>query len=607
MSLDSILRLLAFLEFSVLVSSAVFSSNEESALDSYINNLIGCKDIPGLGLAVVKDDEVFSKGYGLADIEKQTQTTSSTIFCVGSVTKSMTAMLLARLISSGKYRLRWTTKIKDVLGPDYTFIDDCITDSVTLEDILSHRTGLASADLLLQAGISDSFTREHMMKNLNYLPKLQEFRDSFFYNNIVYILAAHVAEKRANKSWEQLMKEELLVPLNMTSTVILDDGNNETLAVPYIVDKTGKLYKSDERLYRLHPFGPSGSICASADDMTKWLNLITSQGKIAEGSKQIITEYVFNGQFNIKSVLNTMWANAYSLKLPQFPVAFDTLGYGYGWFVSYYRGRCSKVPRQTHGYKSFRNYEDIFINIVILQLLRAFKIPKCTYGKKINTHNTHYSHIIGHRVLHHSGSLYGYSCKITYLADLNSAFVFFTNGPGETKFDETIEPVFFYMLDLILGYPNWINETAACPYPAPWRNRRSKRSTEDVMSISGKELTEMDMHTGVYSHPLYGSVAITRINNTLHIRYGLILTGKLIPTSSSFQLQLFQPLRDVFLSIINVSFQNLSIQNKYQNLEFVSLFEKYTFSRVDGDVSGSNTVHCQLKLVFILIILMQYI
>ncbi|CAG2197971.1 unnamed protein product [Mytilus edulis] len=434
MPLYSILRWLAFLECAFLVSSAVFSSNEESALDSYINNLIGCKDIPGLGLAVVKDDDVFTKGYGLADKEKQIKATSSTVFCVGSVTKSMTAMLLARLISSGKYRLRWTTKIKDVLGPDYTFIDDCITDSVTLEDILSHRTGLGSADILLQAGIPEYVTREQMMN--------------------------------------------------------------------------------------LHPFGPSGSICASADDMTKWLKLITSKGKISEGAERIISEYVFNGQFNIKSVLNTMWANAYSLTQPQFPVAFDSLGYGYGWFVSYYRG---------------------------------------------------------HRVLHHSGSLYGYSCKITYLPDRGSAFVFFTNGPGETKFDETISPVFYYMLDLMLGYPSWLNETTACSYPAPWRNYRSKRSSQDIMLVSGKELEDMDMHTGMYSHPLYGNVTITIINNTLHISYGLLLTGKLIPTSSSFQLQLFQPLRDVFLSILNVSFQNLSIQNKYQNIEFLSLFEKYTF------------------------------
>lgn len=54
--------------------------------------------------------------------------------------------------------------MKDILGPEYTFNKDCITDYVTLADVLSHRTGLASADLLLQAGVSKSVTREQQMK-----------------------------------------------------------------------------------------------------------------------------------------------------------------------------------------------------------------------------------------------------------------------------------------------------------------------------------------------------------------------------------------------------------------------------------------------------------
>jgi hypothetical protein len=44
------------------------------------------------------------------------------------------------------------------------FPDDCMTDSVSLTDILSHRTGLISADLLLQAGVPASVTREKLMK-----------------------------------------------------------------------------------------------------------------------------------------------------------------------------------------------------------------------------------------------------------------------------------------------------------------------------------------------------------------------------------------------------------------------------------------------------------
>jgi CubicO group peptidase (beta-lactamase class C family) len=59
-----------------------------------------------------------------------------------------------------------------------------------------------------------------------------------------------VAEKLTNKSWEELMKEELFVPLNMTSTVLIDDDNIPTIAVPYIADYSGKLHISDERLYR---------------------------------------------------------------------------------------------------------------------------------------------------------------------------------------------------------------------------------------------------------------------------------------------------------------------------------------------------------------------
>jgi hypothetical protein len=54
------------------------------------------------------------------------------------------------------FRFTWLTKIKDIFGPEYKFPDDCMTDSVSLTDILSHRTGLISADLLLQAGVPAS-------------------------------------------------------------------------------------------------------------------------------------------------------------------------------------------------------------------------------------------------------------------------------------------------------------------------------------------------------------------------------------------------------------------------------------------------------------------
>ena len=89
--------------------------------------------------------------------------------------------------------------------------------------------------------------------------------------------------------------------------------------------------------YRLHPFGPSGSVCSSALDMTKWLKLITSKGK-SSPERQFISENVFMRQFEVTSSLKGIWLSAYSLTSPPFPVVFDTYGYGFGWFTAYYRG-----------------------------------------------------------------------------------------------------------------------------------------------------------------------------------------------------------------------------------------------------------------------------
>lgn len=88
--------------------------------------------------------------------------------------------------------------------------------------------------------------------------------------------------------------------------------------------------------YSIHPFGPAGSVCSSSDDMTKWLKLITSEGKSGSG-ESLILDYIMTYQFRPVSVLSPMWARAFSLQ-PQFPVKFDSFAYGYGWFVSYYRG-----------------------------------------------------------------------------------------------------------------------------------------------------------------------------------------------------------------------------------------------------------------------------
>ncbi|PKB83312.1 MAG: hypothetical protein BZY88_02390 [SAR202 cluster bacterium Io17-Chloro-G9] len=58
--------------------------------------------IPGMAIAVVKDDEViFARGFGLADLKNDTPVTTETIFAIGSATKAFTATLADMLVDQG--------------------------------------------------------------------------------------------------------------------------------------------------------------------------------------------------------------------------------------------------------------------------------------------------------------------------------------------------------------------------------------------------------------------------------------------------------------------------------------------------------------------------
>ncbi len=104
--------------------------------------------IPGMAIAVVKDDEViFVRGFGLADLENETPVTPETIFAVGSIIKSFTATLVGMLVDEGK--MDWDDPVTEHLS--YFTLNTIGGDEdsqVTIRDMLSHRTGFARMGVL---------------------------------------------------------------------------------------------------------------------------------------------------------------------------------------------------------------------------------------------------------------------------------------------------------------------------------------------------------------------------------------------------------------------------------------------------------------------------
>src|SRR5258707_598961 len=75
------------------------ATRDFAAIDSLVTRLMDMYNVPGVALALVQNDQViYSNGYGYRNVEDQQPVTPDTVFAIGPVTKSFTALDLAQLV-----------------------------------------------------------------------------------------------------------------------------------------------------------------------------------------------------------------------------------------------------------------------------------------------------------------------------------------------------------------------------------------------------------------------------------------------------------------------------------------------------------------------------
>ena len=153
-------------------------------LDKYFQTNLTAWNIPGMSVAIVKDDSlVFAKGYGVRDIDTKEAVDENTLFAIASNSKSFTSAAIAILVDEGK--LKWDDKVIDYLSY-FKLYDPYVTHSMTIRDLLSHRSGLKtfSGDLIWYGSSHD---REEVIRRAGFLKPRYSFRTEFGYSNIMYL------------------------------------------------------------------------------------------------------------------------------------------------------------------------------------------------------------------------------------------------------------------------------------------------------------------------------------------------------------------------------------------------------------------------------------
>lgn len=251
-------------------------SGKLQGFDAYMEEVLKDWNAPGVGVGIVVEDKlVFAKGYGYRDYEKKLPFTSTTLCPIASNSKLFTAVAAGLLVEEGK--LTWDKPVRDSI-PTIRFNNDALNNTVTLRDMLAHRTGITRHDMIWY---KSDFTRKELFDRLIYLESKEPLRETFLYNNMMYAAAGYIIERKSGKIWEEFVRERILKPLDMSSTVysIADMLKQPDHGVPFAEKRDSlELYKIP---YYEDTVGvaPAGAIISNIQDISHWLIALMNEGK----------------------------------------------------------------------------------------------------------------------------------------------------------------------------------------------------------------------------------------------------------------------------------------------------------------------------------------
>lgn len=294
-------------------------------IDAYAEKARLDWDVPGIAVAIVKDDKVvFAKGYGVREMGKIERVNENTLFAVASNSKAFTTASLAILVDEKK--LSWDDKVVKYL-PEFQLYNPYVTSEITIRDLVSHRSGLDtfSGDLLWY---ETTYTTDEILRRVRFLQPKSSFRSRFGYQNLMFVAAGKVIEKVSGKTWSQFVTERILTPLGMNRTTTSVKDLKDNYAIPH--------NESGGTLRVLHAGNVDGAAAAaglnsSAADMAKWLRLQLGRGKYED--RQIFSQAQSGEMWSAQTILGV---NPFPAK--DAPTRLFS-AYGLGWFLNDYRGR----------------------------------------------------------------------------------------------------------------------------------------------------------------------------------------------------------------------------------------------------------------------------
>jgi len=256
-----------------------------SVFDRWVEQHLDNRDIPGLSIAVIYDQElVWSKGYGYADLARETPATPETAYRIGSITKLFTSTAIMQLRDRGKLRLDDPVS----MYLPWFEVNNPFPDSpeITIRHLLTHTAGLPrEADF--------PYWTDHIFPNRAELAASVPEQDvinppgtTYHYSNLGMSLLGEIVAEVSGQPWADYVQENVLDPLGMAhSSTDPDETILQNLATAYLLpgpDGTRAVME----YYDSGAISPAASIVSTVEDLGRFASLQFREGPA--GGEQIL-------------------------------------------------------------------------------------------------------------------------------------------------------------------------------------------------------------------------------------------------------------------------------------------------------------------------------
>lgn len=434
-------------------------------LDARVEEIRLAAGVPGMAVVVVENGKVtHARGYGERRLGKGEPVDADTLFQLGSVTKAFTTAALAVLVDQG--RIDWNDRVIDHM-PWFQMYDPWVTREMTIVDLLVHRSGLGLGAGDLLSIPRSSLSRAETVRRLRYIKPATSFRSAFGYSNLLYAAAGQLIEEVTGRTWEEFVHDQVLRPAGMNTATSDSKGRRraENRAWPHVRLNGPMFGMGDQQMLDDSGKGefdpelgsngaPAGSVSASAKDMGRWIAIQLAHGVLPDGGGRLFSE----------AAAREMWTprTLEPIEPTPEPAAAATprfLSYALGWTETDYRG---------------------------------------------------------HRLLRHSGAVFGAHAVIMLLPERNVGFAMMINSDD----GEASVGLAFELLDHYLDRPYF-------DWGSAWREVVRRRKEEAVAKLKKEAASPapvgpslpLDRYAGKYADAWYGSISIAQTGGALTMNF----------------------------------------------------------------------------------------